>query len=197
MQHFLQQLPNGLPPQAPAVPVLPPGPSLDRLRGPVEIPPLELWQVSLITLLGALILSLIGWLILRYLRYRKKNVLNLPPHEIAIGQLKIAAQEANGDDKYFAVLSAQAIRHYFAGVNDTNMPGKTTDEFIQSLETDPLVDSATRTLLSNFLHECDQIKFAGVQLTDKNRQSLTEDGLHLVQKYEEAKNNAVDNETPS
>ena len=161
---------------------IPPGPSLDRARGPVEIPLLEPWQISLITFFGALLLGLIGWLVLRYLRTQKKNVPKEPPHSIAIAELNKAAQTTVDNDKAFATLNAQALRRYFAKGSDMYTHGKTTDEFIQTLETDDLPDSATRTSLANILHQCDQIKFAGVQLTQEERQQLTETALALLER---------------
>ena len=149
---------------------------MDRARGPIEIPVLELWQISLITFFGALLLALIGWLVMRYLSKRTHTRPQKTPDFIALEQLKTAAQTTADDDKTFAMLSSHALRHYFETVKGMDEPGKTTDEFIRNLETNDLTDPATRTALANLLHQCDQIKFAGVQLAQEERQQLTENG---------------------
>ena len=91
MLHFLLQLPPvGLPQQAPAIPELPPGPSLDRVRGPVDIPLLETWQIVLIVLLGLIVASLLGWKLFQSIRAKKSRHTQLSPYDVAIAELESA-----------------------------------------------------------------------------------------------------------
>ena len=66
---FLAQLPA----QTPQLPDLPPGPSLDRVRGPIEIPPFEPWQIGVMIALAVLALSLLIWGIVRFMRARRNR----------------------------------------------------------------------------------------------------------------------------
>ena len=73
--------------QMPAIPQLPPlpeGPSLDRVRGPIEIPAYEPWQIAI--LLGFIVLF-IGLLIWLYVRSRRKSATATSPYEIAVAEL--------------------------------------------------------------------------------------------------------------
>ena len=79
---FLAQIPA-----APQMPPLPEGPSLDRVRGPVEIPAYEPWQIAI--LLGFIVLF-IGLLIWLYARSRLKSATTTPPYELALAELPAA-----------------------------------------------------------------------------------------------------------
>ena len=107
MQHFLPQLHSiGLPGQAPVVPELPPGPSLDRVRGPIEISLLEPWQTALLLILGIVATGVIVWQFRRYLAKRKQLSSSLSPYAAAIAELKTAAELTAHDDERFAVHSS-------------------------------------------------------------------------------------------
>lgn len=84
--YSLHRLLATLPPQGSALPDLPPGPSLDRVRGPIEIPLYAPWQIALIAVVAAIALGLIGWGILHYLRTRRQRTQQLPPYQTALAK---------------------------------------------------------------------------------------------------------------
>jgi hypothetical protein len=185
MLHFISQLsPAGFPQQPPAIPELPPGPSLDRVRGPVEIPFMETWQIALIALLGIIIVILIGWKQFKKIRAKRNNPTPLSPQDAVIAELQSAAARAVDDDEQFAVRSSLAVRRYFETGKSINALDRTTDEFLNDLSDHSLLDDDTRKLLADFLHHCDQVKFAQVALTQEERQELTSHALELIQKCE-------------
>ena len=89
---FLAQIPA-----APQMPPLPEGPSLDRVRGPVEIPAYEPWQIAI--LLGLIVLF-IGLLIWLYVRSRRRAATTTPPYEAALTELQAATDLTAEDDEW-------------------------------------------------------------------------------------------------
>lgn len=186
MVHFLLQLPPaGLPQQTSTVPELPPGPSLDRVRGPIEIPLLEPWQITLCVIFGLFVTFLIGRWGLNYFRTRKNRVLPTLPHSAAIAELNIASELASEDDQRFAVLCSLALRRYFETGKGIDALGKTTDEFLKGLKTNNLLNPDAYKLLADFLSHCDRVKFAGESLSEADRRTLVENAIALIQSCEQ------------
>lgn len=185
MLNFLLQLPPvGLPRQTTAIPELPPGPSLDRVRGPVEIPFLETWQSMLIILLSLIVAGLLGRSLLKYFRKQKNQHRTTSPHETAIAELKSAAERAADNDERFAVLSSLALRRYFETGKGIHTLGKTTDEFLKSTDTHSMLNADARKSLAECLQRCDQVKFAREPLTQAERHKLTESALAVIRQCE-------------
>jgi hypothetical protein len=185
MLHFLLQLPPaGLPQQAPVLPELPPGPSLDRVRGPVEIPFLETWQIALIALLGLIVAALLGWKLLQRIRTQRNQHVLISPQDAAIAELKSAAELTTDHDEQFAVLSSLALRRYFETGKGIDATGRTTDEFLKSLSNHSQLDDDARKSLATCLQHCDQVKFAKATLTQTERHGLTESALELIRQCE-------------
>ena len=185
MLHFLLQLPSaGFPQQSPGIPELPPGPSLDRTRGPIEIPFLETWQTTLITLLCLVVAALISWKFLRYIQAKKKRNATVSPQDTAVAELKSAAELTAKDDERFAVLSSLALRRYFETSKGIDALGRTTDEFLKDLSDHSLLNADTRKLLAECLQHCDRVKFAQAALAQTERQALTKSALELIQHCE-------------
>ena len=185
MAYFNLQLPPaGLPQQAPTIPELPPGPSFDRIRGPIEIPFLETWQITLITLLGILITGLLAWKLVQYIRKQKNTHTPVSPREAAIAELESAAALTDDNNERFAVMSSLALRRYFETGKGMNALGKTTDEFLKSPDTLTWLDADARSLLAEFLKLCDRAKFAQLPLAREERRTLTESALKLIEQCE-------------
>ena len=187
MLYFLAQLPSaGLPQQTQSLPELPPGPSLDRVRGPVEIPFLETWQIVLIGLLSIIMVGLIGWKLFQVIRKQKSRSLRMSPSDIAIADLKAAATLSTDDNEQFAVLSSLALRRYFETGKGIHALGRTTDEFLKSLADHSMLNADARKSLAECLQNYDQVKFARKSLAEAERSKLTESALALIRHCEES-----------
>ena len=185
MLDFLLQLSlTGLPQQTPTVPELPPGPSLDRVRGPVEIPFMEPWQITLIALLVLIVVALLGWKLFKSIRSKKNPQTLMPPQDAAIAELKSAAELTANNDERFAVLSSMALRRYFETGKGIDTLGRTTDEFLKSLNDHSLLSADARRSIAEFLKHCDQVKFAKAALTETERRTLTESAVKVIQHCE-------------
>ncbi len=184
MSYFLSQLQSaGLPQQTQSIPDLPPGPSLERIRGLIEIPFMTTWQIVAIALLIVIAISLIGWKLFRY-TCRPKEPVPMSPKDAAVAELKAAAELTANDDEQFAVLSSLALRRYFEVSKQINALGKTTDEFLKLSNKNPLLTTESRKSLAAFMQRCDQVKFARTPLTKSERRGLTENALEIVQQCE-------------
>ena len=193
MLNFFLQLPSvGLPRQTTAIPELPPGPSLDRVRGPVEVPLLETWQSMLIILLSLIVAGFLGWRLLQYFRQQKNQHQTISPYEAAIAELKSAAELTADNDERFAVLSSLALRRYFETGKGIHTLGKTTDEFLKSPSTHSMLNADARKSLAECLQRCDQVKFAKESLTQTDRRKLTESALAVIRQCEATQSSETD-----
>ena len=173
-----------LPAQTPQLPNLPAGPSLDRVRGPIEIPPYEPWQIGVMIALALLVLGILTWGIVRSIRARSNRTQAEQPHLTALAELNTAAQLTTKDDERFAVLSSLALRRYFETGKGIAALGRTSLEFLQALDGHQQMNPEARTSLTEFLDHCDRVKFAQVSLTDAERSALTESATALIQQFE-------------
>lgn len=185
MLDFLLQLPpTGLPRQTPRLPELPQGPNIDRVRGPVEIPSLETWHIALIILVAFIAIVVIGLKLYKNIRPEKKSHAPESPYKTAIAELQSAAKLTANDDEQFAVLSSKALRRYFETGKGINSFGKTTSEFLKSLNNHSLLNDDARQSLTECLRHCDRVKFARATLNQAERQALTKSALELIQHAE-------------
>jgi hypothetical protein len=168
------------------IPDLPAGPALDRVRGPVDIPPFEPWQIGIITALGLLLLSLLAWGITRFIRSRRKRTRAIQPHIAALAELKTAAAHTANNDERFAVLSSLALRRYFEQRSGIPALEKTTLEFLHSLKDHPKLNAEAGTSLIQFMEQCDRVKFARASLSAAQRESLTTSAQQLIQQFEQS-----------
>ena len=183
---FFQFSLAALPAQTPRLPDLPPGPSLDRVRGPIEIPPYEPWQIGVIIALVLLALGLLIWGIVRFVRARSNRTRTAAPHLTALAELKTAAELTKEDDERFAVLSSLALRRYFETGKGIAALGRTSLEFLQALDGHPQINPEARSSLTEFLEYCDRVKFAQASLTEAQRSALTESATALIGQFEQA-----------
>ena len=163
-----------LPNSASQLPDLPPGPSLDHVRGPVEIPPFETWQIAAMVAAGLLVLALLIWLIVAIVRTRKPRSKSLSPHDAAILELGAAAGET--DDEQFAIRVSHALRTYFEAARGIPALGRSTPEFLQSID----LPENQRPRIDHFLNTCDRAKFAKLALTDETRSQLINTAKELI-----------------
>ena len=169
--------------QIPAVsqmPPLPEGPSLDRVRGPIEIPAYEPWQIILA--LGFIVLF-IGLLIWLAIRCRRKATKTTPPYEVALAELQAAADFSTEDDKHFAILSSQALRRYLEDEFGLRSAARTSEEFLLSLKGNTQLDESFQTTLREILASLDQTKFSQQTINIESR-------IHIINTLKDLVNQA-------
>jgi len=148
------------------------------IRGPKGIFPL--WLV-LACVAGALLLAL-GV----YLFWRRKQRLPparpLLPHEIALqGLEQIRALMDPAKVREFSIAISDIVRKYIEDAFHITATHRTTEEFLRDLlHSSNASLAAHRTLLAEFLNQCDMAKFAGVSLSRQIIESLHQSARSFV-----------------
>jgi hypothetical protein len=134
------------------------------IAGPVDLPK----DYTPYIWIGAVAVAIIGAGVTTYilLRRRERVVEEAPPrpaHEIAYEQLQEIADaeliETGETEAYYVLLSA-IVRHYLENRFGLHAPEMTTEEFLQIAASDSQLVEGHKSLLRDFLTECDLVKFA-------------------------------------
>jgi hypothetical protein len=169
---FLAQMPT-----TPQLPPLPEGPSLDRVRGPIEITTYDPWQIALAV---GFIALFIGLLIYIFVRSRRKAATKTPPYEAALADLQAAADLTAEDDERFAILSSHALRRYLEDGLGLRSTARTSEEFLLSLKGTTHLDESFQATLGEVLANFDQIKFAQQAISIEARIHITDTVRKLI-----------------
>ena len=140
------------------------------IRGPIYIMPV--WLIPAL-IAGALLLALTGYAIWRWLR-RRRAARALLPFELALQRLEhIRPLMQPQNAREFSIAVSDIVRGYIEQRFDVIATHRTTEEFLRDLlETTNAALAKHRGLLSEFLQQCDLVKFGGMSLTLQNMESL-------------------------
>lgn len=148
------------------------------IRGPKFVQPP--WLVP--ALIAAVLLLAVGaYLTWRWLE-RRRRPRALLPFELALQQLEaIRALMQPAQAREFSIAVSDIVRRYIERRFDVTATHRTTEEFLRDL-----LDGSNaalvrhRALLSEFLHQCDLVKFAGMSLTVQSMESLHQSSRAFV-----------------
>ena len=140
------------------------------IRGPKYL--LPAWLLPAV-LAGVVLLALGAYGAWRWWR-RRRRPRALSPFEAALARLEeIRAIMRPGNAPEFSIAVSDVVRRYIEQRFDIIATHRTTEEFLREL---PATTNASlarhRALLSEFLNQCDLVKFAGESLTGRNMESL-------------------------
>jgi hypothetical protein len=140
------------------------------IRGPKLV--LPWWLVPAAALLLAL-LALAGLWIYRRLR-RGRAARALLPFEVALERLEhIRPLMQPENARAFSIAVSDIVRSYIEPRFSITATHRTTEEFLRELLESPKPELLRhRALLSEFLQQCDLVKFAGLSLTLADMESL-------------------------
>ena len=143
--------------------VLPEGTVTDELR-PVRPALKELGTAGRWIAIGSALAVVAGLLALSFFLWRlSQKRVRVTAYDRALG--RIAALERRGfpapgeADAWYVELS-DIVRHYLEDRYGVRAPELTTEEFLQEARRSGELSGAHRDLLSRFLEQCDQVKFA-------------------------------------
>lgn len=142
------------------MPELPKGPSLEHVRGPVEIPTYTTLQIGLATAFIAVCLIGLSYVLYRWLRNRKETLSPTPPYTALSNELNAAKLLPSEDDR-IAPLVSKALRRYLS--QQTSQPeGLSSQEWLKHfLITGRLSEKTIQSLQSTF-SQLDRMKFAPI-----------------------------------
>ncbi len=148
------------------------------IRGPQWVTPV--WLLPALAA-GATLLALGAYGIWRLQRRRRTPRTPLP-FEVALQRLEgIRALMLPQSAREFSIAVSDIVRSYIEQRFDLTATHRTTEEFLRDLLEFPHAALVRhRALLSEFLHQCDLAKFAGMSLTLQNMESLHHSACDFV-----------------
>src|SRR5205814_2232301 len=150
------------------------------VKAPVEIPGGWFWLGCAAGALAAALLSYFAW---RYWRNHRAQApapaLVIPPHERARRKLQ-EALDLIDQPRLFCTLVSDALRLYLEEAFSLRAPERTTEEFLDELQSSALLSFSQKQLLGDFLMRCDLVKFAEHEPPVDQLQELHASALRLV-----------------
>jgi len=152
-------------------------------KPPVPIP--NAWAWVGWTLLGVALAALAvgGWWYWRRRKSRPVAEIVIPPHIVARDKLR-AALALLGQPEPFCVAVSQIIRVYLEEQFRLRAPERTTEEFLEELQSSALLGLEQRRSLANFLMRCDLVKFARYEPGEPELRDLYDAAVRLVEETE-------------
>jgi hypothetical protein len=157
--------------------------ALRDIKAPVEIPNVWLWVA-----IGVAVLALVALAVglIWYFASRKKEVPlppSVPPHLRAKQKLE-EALALIAQPKPFCTLVSDTLRFYLEERFKFRAPERTTEEFLYELQaTDRLLPDQKESL-SEFLKQCDLVKFARYEPREIELRDLHQSAVRLVEETE-------------
>jgi len=149
------------------------------IRGPKFLLPSWFWYA---VAAGVILIGLLIYAIVRWRRSRRRERV-LTHFELALKRLEaIRALMQPQKAREFSIAVSDIVREYIEQRFNTTATHRTTEEFLHDLlESSNTTLAKHRALLSEFLHQCDLVKFAGMSLTTRNMESLHRSAEAFVQ----------------
>ena len=150
------------------------------VKAPVEISGGWFWLGCVAGALAAAALSYFAW---RYWRRHRARLptpaLVIPPHERARRKLQ-EALDLIDQPRLFCTLVSDALRLYLEEAFSLRAPERTTEEFLDELQSSALLSFSQKQLLGDFLMRCDLVKFAKHEPALEQLRELYQSALKLV-----------------
>jgi uncharacterized protein DUF4381 len=153
------------------------------IRGPKVL--LADWILPAL-IVGVAIIALVSYGVWRRLRGRRARVLT--PDEIALQRLEEIRTLMHPEHaREFSTAASDIVRSYIEQRFDVTATRRTTEEFLRDLLETPNASLAGhRSLLGEFLYQCDFVKFAAMSLNQQNMESLLQSARAFVLAAQEA-----------
>jgi len=147
------------------------------IRGPKYV--LPAWVLPAVAA-GVAILALIIYRVWRWRRSRRARI--LLPYERALERLEdIRTLMQPAGAREFSIAVSDIVRSYIEQRFDVAVTRRTTEEFLRDLlQTTHASLARHQSLLGDFLHQCDFVKFAGVGLTLQDMEALRQSARAFV-----------------
>ena len=153
------------------------------IRPPIEITSGYAWVWPLLILLALAFAAFLMW---RWLKHRKTNIVLPPPvpAHIRAKQKLTDALTLIAQPKPFVIAVSDTARIYLEERFDFRAPERTTKEFLHELQGTDLLLSDQKESVGNFLESCDLVKFAKYEPGENELRELHSSALRLVEETE-------------
>ena len=150
------------------------------IKAPVEIPGGWFWLWCAVGALAVAAISFFAW---RYWRkHRAKPTteeLIIPPHVRARRKIELALALIY-EPRPFCISVSDTLRAYLEEAFSLRAPERTTEEFLDELQSSALLSFSQKQLLGDFLMHCDLVKFAREEPTVERLKELHASALRLI-----------------
>ena len=150
------------------------------IKAPVPIPNLWLWVGFGLALL--FVAALAWWLWRRRQRQPQPTVpeVIIPPHERAMARLQEALSLID-QPRPFCILVSDTVRIYLEESFRLRAPERTTEEFLEELQSSPNLTYDQKQTLGEFLMGCDLVKFARYEPERTEVQGIYDAAVRLIE----------------
>src|SRR6266496_5257435 len=150
------------------------------IKAPMEIPSGWFWFWCGLGGLGIALASYIAWRYWQKHRARPEpEELVIPPHVRARRKLEQALSLIY-EPRPFCISVSGTLRAYLEEAFSLRAPERTTEEFLDELQSSALLSFSQKQLLGDFLMRCDLVKFAREEPAVDQLKELHESALRLV-----------------
>jgi hypothetical protein len=150
------------------------------IKAPVEIPSGWFWLGCVLGALGIALASYFTWRYWQKHRTRPKSEeVIIPPHVRARRKL----EQALGliyEPRPFCISVSDTLRAYLEEAFSLRAPERTTEEFLDELQSSALLSFSQKQLLGDFLMRCDLVKFARAEPAVDQLNELHASALRLI-----------------
>ena len=139
------------------------------------------WWLVPAVIVGVVVLGLLVYAAWRWWRSRRRPRVLLP-YEVALQRLEsIRSLMQPPSAREFSIAVSDIVRSYIELRFEVIATHRTTEEFLYDLLVSPKASLVRhRALLSEFLHRCDLVKFAGLSLNLENMEALHQSARAFV-----------------
>ena len=149
------------------------------IKPPVEIPNSWIWAWWLLGSLALIAAGIVAWKFLRKRFFQPVPIPVIPPHVRARNRLCEALSLIH-DPRLFCGAVSDALRFYLEERFNFRAPERTTEEFLVDLQSTKLLNEQQKESLTEFLQQCDLVKFARFEPTEDELRRLHYTALRLV-----------------
>ena len=167
---------------APGAPDAPEPIEIRDILPPVYVFPYPMWMVVVAGVIALILLGLLIWLFVRWLRKGPPPLPPLSPRAAALVELdKLRGQVQSLPPYGFSIAVSNVLRTYIGAQFGLHAPQQTSPEFLASISSAQNFSDEDRSLLAAFLDRCDMIKFARAEATAEDSEQLLSSAVSFVQ----------------
>jgi hypothetical protein len=157
-------------------------PEIHDIAPPIDVFPYPPWMVATAIALAAVLLGLIVWFIVSWIR-RRPAAPPPTPTAVALRELEKLRARVKEIEPYGFSFAVSDVLRTFISTAKFRLPAtrQTSPEFLAAIADSQLFTEGDRSLLGHFLEKCDMIKFARMEATHEDNSELVESALAFVQ----------------
>ncbi len=158
-----------------------PLPEIRDIAGPIDVFPYPLWMVIVASILAAVLLGVLVWLVVRWIRRRPAGP-PPTPRQAALRDLDALRGQLDRMPPHgFSVEVSDVLRTFITAQYGWKATRQTSPEFLASISETTRFTDDEKALLANFLEHADLIKFADINATTDDSGELLRSAIAFVQ----------------